>query len=68
MTTDLGKFDFNSPTAQTLRTRQGIKCNFHPEDVLPLWIAEMDFPTAPVIVAELQRTVQEESFGYTPPR
>lgn len=63
-----GGFDLNSATAQTLRTRQSIKWNFYPQDVLPLWVAEMDFRTAPVIVDALQRAVQEESFGYASPR
>lgn len=68
MNPEPASFDFSSPTARTLRARQGIKWNLHPEDVLPLWVAEMDFPTAPVIVEELHRAVQEESFGYASPR
>jgi cystathionine beta-lyase len=31
---------------------------------IPLWIADMDFPTAPPIVDALQRAVQDGVFGY----
>lgn len=68
MSFDRGTFDFSSPTAQTLRARQGIKWNAYPDEVLPLWVAELDFPTAPVIVAEMLRAVRDESFGYAPSR
>jgi cystathionine beta-lyase len=32
---------------------------------IPMWIADMDFPTAPPIVEALQRTVNEGIFGYS---
>lgn len=35
------------------------------EDVLPLWVADMDFPTAPSIRERLQRTVDHGIFGYS---
>ena len=34
-------------------------------DVLPMWVADMDFPTAPVIVDALRRRVEHGAFGYT---
>lgn len=34
-------------------------------DVLPMWIADMDFRTAPCIVEALARRVQHGIFGYT---
>ncbi len=33
--------------------------------VLPMWVADMDFRTAPVIEAALQRRVAHGVFGYT---
>ncbi|NYE95755.1 cystathionine beta-lyase [Psychromicrobium silvestre] len=60
--------DFSSPTPQTLRARQGIKWNFHSAEVLPMWVAEMDFPTAEVITDALHRAVDREMFGYPPGR
>ncbi len=41
-----------------------MKWNRFPEDVLALWVAEMDFPTAPPVKARLRRAVQVENFGY----
>lgn len=34
-------------------------------DVIPLWVADMDFKTAPVIVEALQKRVSHAIFGYT---
>lgn len=36
-----------------------------PEDVLPLWVADMDFPTAPAIIERLKALAQYGIFGYT---
>ena len=35
------------------------------DDVLPMWVADMDFQTAPVIVEALRRRVEHGIFGYT---
>ena len=34
-------------------------------DVIPLWVADMDFRTAPVVVDALRRRVEHGVFGYT---
>lgn len=34
-------------------------------DVLPMWVADMDFQTCPAIVEALQRRVAQGIFGYT---
>ncbi|MBO5182016.1 MAG: pyridoxal phosphate-dependent aminotransferase [Paraprevotella sp.] len=34
-------------------------------EVLPMWVADMDFPTAPAIVEALRRRVEHGIFGYT---
>lgn len=34
-------------------------------DVLPLWVADMDFQTAPAIIEALQKRVAQGIFGYT---
>ena len=36
-----------------------------PADVLPFWVADMDFRTAPAIIRALQQRVQHGIFGYT---
>lgn len=35
------------------------------EDVLPLWVADMDFQTAPEILDRLEQTVRHGIFGYS---
>ena len=34
-------------------------------DVLPMWVADMDFRTAPVIIEALRQRVEHGIFGYT---
>lgn len=35
------------------------------EDILPMWVADMDFRTAPAIIDALTKRVQHGIFGYT---
>ncbi|MDE6328507.1 MAG: cystathionine beta-lyase, partial [Duncaniella sp.] len=35
------------------------------QGVIPLWVADMDFPTAPCVVSALTRRVEHGIFGYT---
>lgn len=35
------------------------------EDVIPLWVADMDFKTAPAILKALKKRVEHGVFGYT---
>ena len=35
------------------------------EDVLPMWVADMDFRTAPCVVEALHKRVEHGIFGYT---
>ncbi|MCM1083427.1 MAG: pyridoxal phosphate-dependent aminotransferase [Clostridium sp.] len=36
-----------------------------PEDVLPLWVADMDFKTSSLVLDEIQKRVAHGIFGYT---
>ena len=40
---------------------------FGRDDVLPMWVADMDFPVAQPIVEALKRRVEHEFYGYTQP-
>jgi cystathionine beta-lyase len=40
------------------------KWTLYPKDVLPLWIADMDFPAAPQILQALHRQVEHGVLGY----
>ena len=39
-----------------------------PQSVLPLWVADMDFPAAPPILDALQERLNHGIFGYTEPQ
>jgi cystathionine beta-lyase len=51
-------------TLDDLRTRTSLKWREHPADVLPLWVAEMDVPTAEPIAAALTDAVRRGDTGY----
>jgi len=50
---------------QALRDRYGYsgKWHFYPEDVLPMWVADMDFPISPAITQAIVERLQER-VGY----
>jgi cystathionine beta-lyase len=52
---------------QTLRDPHGYsaKWHFYPEDVLPMWVADMDFPIAIAITQAITERLQER-VGYPP--
>ncbi|OBJ74050.1 aminotransferase class I/II-fold pyridoxal phosphate-dependent enzyme [Mycobacterium sp. 1274756.6] len=56
--------DFDALDEQRLRARNTVKWNRYPADVLPLWVAEMDFPTAPPVLAAIRAWAEREEFGY----
>ncbi|WP_150461044.1 MalY/PatB family protein [Nesterenkonia ebinurensis] len=49
---------------ETLRRRQSIKWRAFGDDVLPLWVAEMDTPLAEPVVQALSRAVELGDAGY----
>ncbi|WP_324011599.1 MULTISPECIES: MalY/PatB family protein [unclassified Microbacterium] len=53
---------------ETLRTRTSTKWATYPADVLPLFVAETDFPLAPAISQALSAAVERGDTGYVPPR
>jgi cystathionine beta-lyase len=44
-----------------------VKWDHYPKDVLPLWVADMDFPSPPEVLTELKKRVEHGIFGYTYP-
>lgn len=48
----------------TLRARRGAKWNHYPQDVLPAWVADMDFRVPEPVREAMQRLVDESDFGY----
>lgn len=49
------------------RNNAGIKWKMYDPDVLPMWVADMDFASPPAIVEALQQTVATADFGYVKP-
>src|ERR1700722_7388731 len=48
----------------TLRARRTNKWHKFPADVLPAWVADMDFGVAPSITAALARLTRDQEYGY----
>lgn len=57
------KYDFDKTTDR--RATNSYKWDSAPEGVLPMWVADMDFRTAPAIIDALQKRVAHGIFGYT---
>jgi len=51
-----------------LRRRTSEKWGAHPSDVLPMFVAEMDYPLAPAIAEALHAAVELGDTGYVNPR
>lgn len=43
----------------------GMKENFGRDDLVPLWVADMDFATPPFIIEAIRERCNHEIFGYT---
>lgn len=52
------------PDLATLKARGTMKWTRYAEDVLPLWVAESDFDTCPVVSTAIKSAVEREYFGY----
>jgi cystathionine beta-lyase len=56
-----GATDFDIPT---LRARRTNKWHKFPDDVLPAWVADMDFGVAPSVTAAMKRLTDNQEYGY----
>jgi cystathionine beta-lyase len=64
MTTN--SFDFDSPVDR--RNTASVKWDrYKGKDILPLWVADMDFKAPPAVLDALHRQVEHGVFGYTYP-
>jgi len=62
------KYDFEAVVER--RGTNSIKYDFarergKPEGLLPLWVADMDFPAPPEVLADLRQAVDHGIFGYS---
>ena len=58
-------YDFD--TVIDRRGTASLKWNKYGEDVLPLWVADMDFPSAEPVLQALHHRIDHGIFGYTRP-
>jgi cystathionine beta-lyase len=54
---------FDELSTEALRRRPGTKWRVDP-DVLPAWVADMDYPVAPVIADTIEHAVRRGDLGY----
>lgn len=60
--------DYNFETCPDRRGYGSLKWDkYQTRDILPLWVADMDFTSAPEILAALQERLNHGVFGYTIP-
>src|SRR5579871_1793916 len=52
---------------EALRRRRSAKWSVYPPEVLPAWVAEMDFPLAEPIRARLHAAIEAGDLGYPAP-
>ena len=52
---------------ERLRRRRSVKWSQYPSDVLPAWVAEMDFPLAPPVKRALMEALELDDCGYPEP-
>ncbi|MDG2335854.1 MAG: pyridoxal phosphate-dependent aminotransferase [Myxococcota bacterium] len=55
---------FDTLDIEILRKRKSEKWHTYPADILPAWVAEMDFPLAPPIQETLQEALEKWDTGY----
>lgn len=55
---------FDRITVDQLRGRRSLKWRRYPDDVIPAWVAEMDFPLAEPITAALVEMIEAGDTGY----
>jgi cystathionine beta-lyase len=59
--------DVKAEPLEKLRMRTSMKWRAFPDDVLPLFVAETDYPLAPPIAEALAAAIRHSDTGYAPP-
>jgi cystathionine beta-lyase len=58
---------FDSISESSLRRRRSAKWALYPDDVLPAWVAEMDYPLAEPVRRALHAAIDDDDCGYADP-
>ena len=66
MSDALSDWDFDALEFEELRRRSGRKWGLIENDLIPAWIADMDFEPAPAIRAAIESLVETGDLGYPP--
>src|SRR5512140_1864096 len=56
-------FDFDTPIER--RDTASFKWELYGPDILPLWVADMDFASPPAVVSALERRAAHGVYGYS---
>lgn len=59
---------FDTLRESDLRRRQSAKWKAYGDDILPAWVAEMDYPVAEPIGRALRAAIDQHDLGYADPR
>jgi len=59
------ELDLDDLDIEVLKSRLSEKWNTYPADVLPAWVAEMDYPLAAPIRRVLQNALERDDLGYS---
>jgi len=60
------KYDFDQLINR--RESDSVKWNFYKEEILPLWVADMDFLSPPFVISDLRDRIEHGVFGYSKPQ
>lgn len=63
----MARHPYDRVSLERLRARPGAKWKYFPEDVLPLWVAEMDFPLADAVKDAVRERLDADDLGYAMP-
>ncbi len=55
---------YDSLSLEDLRAKPNAKWTHYDPDVLPLWVAEMDYPVAPAIKQAIRAQAESDNLGY----
>ncbi len=58
-------YDFDQPVDR--RNTDSIKWNYYDDDILPMWVADMDFRSPEPVIRALHERVEHGVFGYSRP-
>lgn len=56
---------YNFDQGADRRGSDSIKWKYYPEDVLPMWVADMDFESPPALIDAVRQRVDHGVFGYS---